>query len=50
VALLATSYLKRKKFEARLQAVEIMNAYAEVMSDRDTVSPDAMLNEMGVAL
>jgi hypothetical protein len=50
VAALATSYLKRQKFLARLQAVEIMNAYAEMHSERNTVSPDAMLEEMGVTL
>jgi hypothetical protein len=49
---LTASWLRRKKFEARLLAVEVVNALSEAMGDgeggdNERVSADAMLGLLG---
>lgn len=45
---LGFAYMRRVRFEAKMQAMETINALAQSMSERgDRVSPEAMLAMMG---
>ncbi len=51
---LVTAYLRRARFEARLQAVEVVNMLGQAMTKgdktRQRVAPEALLAELGMKL
>jgi hypothetical protein len=48
IMILSMAYMRRIKFESRLQAVEIMTALNEAMGNGgERVAPEAMLAMMG---
>lgn len=47
---LLQSYLRRKKFEAKLLAVEVGKLFSGGGQQGQRVSPDQMLGELGIVL